>query len=162
MNRETMQLGRFVTALTYAATGGSSIDQIVLMLLVYLCDWHSCVKYNCRVVDVQWKVFKHGLADEGLESYLRASPQEFSLDDVKQEVKCLTQPPEDIPEQVQSVINRVVSIYKEKRHSGLATFVLSTFPILSSSAYSLETVDLLQKAREYAEIKSSESSKPSS
>ena len=162
MNGETMQLGSFITTLVYDATNSDHIDQIVLMLLVYLCDWHSCVKYNRRVVDVQWKVFKHGLADEGLESYLRNSPQEFSMDDVRQEVKCLSKPPESVPEQVQNVINRVVSIYKERRHSGLATFVLSTFPILSSSAYSLETVDLLQKAHEYAEIRNSESSESSS
>ncbi len=162
MDSEKIQLGQFVSVLISAATGSNRVDQITLLLLVYLCDWHSCIKYNCRVVDVQWKVFRHGLADEGLESYLRSSKQEFEVDDVNQEVRCLIRPPEDIPEQIRNVINKVVSIYKERQHSGLATFVLSTYPILSSSAHSLESIDLLEKAHEYAEIRNSESSESSS
>ena len=162
MDSDKMNLRDFVSALIREATGTNQVDQITLLLLVYLCDWHSCVKYNCHVVNVQWKVFRHGLADEGLESYLRSSKQEFEVDDINQVVRCLIPPPENIPEQVRNVINRVVSIYKEREHSGLATFVLSTYPILSSSAHSLESIDLLQKAHEYAEIRDSESSESSS
>ena len=158
MDNAKMPLGQFVAALMHAATGTNRIDQTSLLLLVYLCDWHSCVKYNCHVVDIGWKVFRYGLADDGLETYLRGPNTEFMVDDIKQEIVCLMEPPTNIPEQVGNVISRVVSLYNEKKNSGLATFALSTFPILSSSAHMLEPVDLLEKAREYADIRDSESS----
>lgn len=156
MNEENPTLGQFVTALVHEATGTNKIDETILLLLVYLCDWHSCVKFNQRVVDVGWKVFCRGLADDGLETYIRASPDEFQIDDLKQEIVCLKDPPTMLPDRVKSVIERVSSLYRAHRHSGLATFALSTFPILSSSATALEDVDLLLKAQEYAQIKMAE------
>ena len=141
MNEENPTLGQFVTALVHEATGTNKIDETILLLLVYLCDWHSCVKYNRRVVDIGWKVFRRGLADDGLETYIRASADEFQIDDLTQDVICLKDPPAALPDRVKSVIERVCSLYREHQHAGLATFALSTFPILSSSATALENVD---------------------
>lgn len=156
MSVENLSLGQFVTALVHEATGTNKIDETILLLLVYLCDWHSCVKYNQRVVDIGWKVFRWGLADDGLETYIRTSLDEFRIDDLKQEIVCLKEPPAVLPEKVKNVIERVSLLYRDHLHSGLATFALSTFPVLSSSATALEDVDLLLKAQEYAQIKKSE------
>jgi len=135
-----------------AATGTNKIDQTLLLLLVYLCDWHSCVKYECRLTDIAWKVSRHGLSDVGLESFIRSNGDKFIIDDVRQEVCYTGNQIPNIEDQPRQIIDKVLAINKSYPYSGLATFVLSTYPILSSSSYTLEDVDLLKKADEYRTI----------
>lgn len=125
------------------------IDQSTLLLLMYLCDWHSCVKYGCRFTGIQWFVSKRGLSDLGLESYLRAHEDEFALDDVRKRVSVKGGVPIITNEYELSVINRVYELYEDRAWAGLVTFALSTYPIMSSSSDALEQIDLLSKAQDY-------------
>lgn len=125
------------------------IDQSTLLLLMYLCDWHSCVKYGCRFTDIKWFVSKRGLSDFGLESYLRAHEDEFTLDDIRKKVSVKGGMSTVANEYELLVINRVYELYEDRAWAGLVTFALSTYPIMSSSSDALEQVDLLSKAQEY-------------
>lgn len=153
---EKMLLRDVVATLIARASETNRMDQTVLLLLVYLCDWHSCVKYGRRFTDVTWRVSKHGLADDGLETYIRTHQAEFQYDNIAEMVISKVKAPSETSEWSAAVIDRVCALYKEKMRSGLATFAMSTYPILSSSSEILEPIDLLQKSREYLEIKDGE------
>lgn len=156
MNESIVSLRDLIPALIFRATGGTVIDQSVLLLLTYLCDWHSCVKYNRKLTDIVWSVSRRGLGEEGLESFVRGAHDLFEVNDEKEEIKCLIQPVAPLPEFSSNIIERICKLYIDYRSSGLATFVFSTFPVLSSSSFALARIDLLEKAHEYAEIKKKE------
>jgi hypothetical protein len=148
--KETSDLGNVVAYLIDSVDNERhSINQIVLLLLVYLCDWHSCVKYGIRFTNVKWYVSKYGLSDDGLESYIRTHPELFRSEDSTQAVVYLSATVPMPSEFESTIIQRVIEIYKLYAQSGLFTFVMSTYPILSSSSEKLEVVDLLGKAQEY-------------
>lgn len=128
------------------------IEQTLLLLLIYLCDWHSCVKYNRRFTNVQWLVSKYGLADEGLESYVRQHTETFRSDDVAMTVECLPTTLPVLSEFQLAVAKRVVSIYESYAPFGLMTFVMSTYPILSASSEKLERIDILTMAQTYNKL----------
>lgn len=133
----------------------NEIDQTLLLLLMYLCDWHCSVKYDCRFTNIVWKVSRRGLLEVGMETYIRTHADLYEVDDLacRVKVKCANQVH---PNEVEmSVIERVARLYKEKQRAGLVTFVLSTYPILSASSEALVEIDLLDMARSYRALRNS-------
>lgn len=157
MNEQLISLREFIPALIYRATQSSCISPSLLLMLTYLCDWHSCVRYKRKITNVVWRVSRRGLSDLGLEDFIRQSNDLFSVDDIKEEIKCSVKPSCNLPEPINNVVDKVCELYQTYKHSGLPTFVFSTYPILSSTSLILEEVDLLKKAEEYELIKQKDS-----
>lgn len=155
MNNERIELSALVSNLTWAVVESNRIDQTVLLLLVYLSDWHSCVKYGCRLTDIQWRVARRWLSEEGLESYIRNHTDMFVCDDVTGTVVSKISPLNIQNEIWNSIIERICVLYKSLKDTGLQTFVMSTFPILSASSDTLVDIDLLAKAVEYQTLNGS-------
>jgi len=149
MFEDKVPIKDLIASLICRATATNRIDQVDLLMLVYLCDWHSCVKYGRRFTNVVWSVSRRGIAEKGLESYIRDNPNCFVCDDVSNLVVSKVRIIPTLSGWGASVIERICSLYREKTPSGLITFAMSTYPVLSSSSDVLEVVDLLQKSKEY-------------
>lgn len=131
----------------------NAIDQTLLLLLMYLCDWHCAVKYDRRFTHITWKVSKRGLLEIDMETYIRAHTDLYEVDDLMCLVKVKDASHVRPNELEMSVIERVARLYKEKQRAGLVTFVLSTYPILSASSEALVEIDLLDAARSYRALR---------
>lgn len=155
MNEEThSELNILIPSIVNRVSLDGKIGQTLLLLLMYLCDWHSCVKYERRFLSTGWRVSRQGIADDGMETYIRAHADKYTVDDVNGIVICKMHTNEvSISEWELNVINRVIQLYKERQQSGLETFAMSTYPVLSASSDVFVSVDLLEVAKAYRQAR---------
>lgn len=97
-------------------------------MLLYLCDWKFCLRFNKKLTDIEWRALMWPDYYDGIK------PIRHDLLHFESEV-------------VDFVINTTAGMSED----GLCRLINSTYPVIVSDRY--EIMDLLELAKEYKRTK---------
>lgn len=129
--------------------------------MIYLADWHSAIMRNKQVTNISWFFNNFGPFVSDILQEIEAHPNLFSITHtstylgnqktlfgINKETSFIP----NLEKEEIDILDKVISVTKEKTWDQFITFVYSTFPIANSDRYKF--LDLVKMAEEYKKNKS--------
>lgn len=139
----------------------SELSNARVTKMVYLADWYSANVHGRQVSAIAWYFDNFGPYVPEVIDTARNNPDLFSVEEVQNiyggqkallRLAYKNYSTDSLSQDDKTALDKVIQATEKMNWSDFIKFVYSTHPILSSGRYS--HLDLLEKAREYKELKS--------
>lgn len=144
----------------YPETMKHELSNARLTKMVYLADWHSCINRRAQITPIRWYFDNFGPFVRDIETTAQTNPQLFSVERVsnmygsaKKQFSLKQQYTPDLTESEKQSLDHIIEVTKKLYWNDFIRLVYATHPIASSERY--EYLNLVDKAKEYADLKPS-------